>query len=108
MFYVINSCKGRFVFCISISLTLISAETRIMGLLGIITFFPPLLLVLMIMNGVKNRVVGEELTFDENYFVIYSQDHFVRLRGGLEVQLSLDHDSGLYRKKIFRFSYNLV
>ncbi|XP_022961348.1 xyloglucan endotransglucosylase/hydrolase protein 2-like [Cucurbita moschata] len=64
-----------------------------MGLLGIITFFPSLL-VLMIMSCLKNRVVGEELTFDENYFVTYSQDHFVRLRDGSEVQLSLDQASG--------------
>ncbi|KAG6590076.1 putative xyloglucan endotransglucosylase/hydrolase protein 1, partial [Cucurbita argyrosperma subsp. sororia] len=53
------------------------------------------------------RVVGEELTFDENYFVTYSQDHFVRLRGGSEVQLSLDqasdNDSGAHDELDFEF-----
>lgn len=64
-----------------------------MGFYGINSYFP-VFIVFLIINFVKINVVCQEVKFDQNYVVTYGQDHFFRLGGGTEVQLSLDRASG--------------
>lgn len=56
--------------------------------------FLPLVVVLFI-TCVEKHVLSQEVKFDQNYVVAYGQDHFLRLEGGTEVQLSLDRVAGL-------------
>lgn len=65
-----------------------------MGFCGTTTFLVPLLV--LIISCMKKHVLSQEVKFDQNYVVTYGQDHFSRLGGGTEVQLSLDQASGLF------------